>query len=153
MTPNRLVALATPLVFAPLAGAVTAWLAEHFPGIEVDQSALEGVFIAGALIALAPAAQWLHGWQKYEARQADAARDLAVEPKPTPEAMAAAGLEEEDQAESGDVEDFDDLESLADLEDLEDLEDLDDELDELDDLDDLEDDFLAEDEEPAGVGT
>ena len=147
MTPNRLVALATPLVFAPLAGAVTAWLAEHFPGIEVDQSALEGVFIAGALIALAPAAQWLHGWQKYEARQADAARDLAVEPKPTPEAMAAAGLEEE--PESGDVEDFDDLESLADLDDLADLEDL----EELDDFDELEDDFLAEDEEPAGVGT
>ena len=148
MTPNRLVALATPLVFAPLAGAVAAWLAEHFPGIEIDQSALEGIFIAGALIALAPAAQWLHGWQKFEARQADAARDLAVEPKPTPEALEAAGLEE--QAETGDVEDLDDLESLADLEDLEDLEDLD---DELDDLDDLEDDFLAEDEEPAGVGT
>jgi hypothetical protein len=141
MTPNRLVALATPLVFAPLAGAVAAWLAEHFPGIEIDQSALEAVFIAGALIALAPAAQWLHGWQKYEARQADAARDLAVEPKPTPEAFAAAGLEEE--AESGDLEDLDDLESLADLEDLEDL----------DELDELEDDFLAEDEEPAGVGT
>ena len=138
MTPNRLVALATPLVFAPLAGAVAAWLAEHFPGIEVDQSSLEAVFIAGALIALAPAAQWLHGWQKYEARQADAARDLAVEPKPTPEAFAAAGLEE--QAESGDLEDLDDLESLADLEDL-------------DELEELEDDFLAEDEEPAGVGT
>jgi len=139
MTPNRLVALATPLVFAPLAGAVAAWLAEHFPGIEIDQSSLEAVFIAGALIALAPAAQWLHGWQKYEARQADAARDLAVEPKPTPEAFTAS----DEEAELDDLEDLDDLESLADLEDLEDL----------DDLDELEDDFLAEDEEPAGVGT
>ena len=141
MTPNRLVALATPLVFAPLAGAVAAWLAEHFPGIEIDQSSLEAVFIAGALIALAPAAQWLHGWQKYEARQADAARDLAVEPKPTPEAFTASASDEE--TELDDLEDLDDLESLADLEDLEDLE----------DLDELEDDFLAEDEEPAGVGT
>jgi hypothetical protein len=138
MTPNRLVALATPLVFAPLAGAVTAWLAEHFPGIQIDQSALEAVFIAGALIALAPAAQWLHGWQKYEARQADAARDLAVEPKPTPEEFTASASDE--QVELDDLEDLDDLESLADLEDLEDLE-------------ELEDDFLAEDEQPAGVGT
>jgi hypothetical protein len=57
MSPNRIVAVATPLLFAPLAGAVSAWLAEHFPGFNVDQSSLEEIFIAGALIGLAPAAQ------------------------------------------------------------------------------------------------
>lgn len=73
MTPNRIVAFCTPLVFAPAAGAIAAWLAQHFPGIDVPSSALEEIFIAGALIALAPALQWLHGWQKYEAREAEAA--------------------------------------------------------------------------------
>jgi hypothetical protein len=71
MAPNRLVALLTPLLFAPLAGAVSAWLAKHVPGAKIDQDQLQEIFIGGALIALAPAAQWLHGWQKYEARQAE----------------------------------------------------------------------------------
>jgi hypothetical protein len=141
MSPNRVVAVATPLVFAPLAGAVTAWLAEHFPGFNVDQSSLEEIFIAGALIALAPAAQWLHGWQKFEARQADIATDVAVEAKPAPEAFTASASNE--PTELDELEDLDDLESLEDLDDLEDL----------NDLDELEDDFLAEDEEPAGVGS
>ena len=72
MSPNRIVALLTPLVFAPAAGAVSAWLATHFPGVDVSQSDIQAIFIGGALIALAPAVQWLHGWQKYEAREADA---------------------------------------------------------------------------------
>lgn len=78
MSPNRIVAVLTPLVFAPLAGACAAWLSQHFPGVDVDKDALQEIFIAGALIALAPAAQWLHGWQKYEARQGELQRDLAL---------------------------------------------------------------------------
>jgi hypothetical protein len=78
MSPNRVVALLTPLVFAPLAGALSALVASEFPGVEVSASALEEIFIAGALIALAPAAQWLHGWQKHEAREA-AREDFAHE--------------------------------------------------------------------------
>jgi hypothetical protein len=78
MSPNRIVAVLTPLVFAPLAGACAAWLSQHFPGVDVDQNAIEEIFIAGALIALAPAAQWLHGWQKYEARQGELQHDLAL---------------------------------------------------------------------------
>lgn len=126
MSPNRVVAVATPLVFAPLAGAVSAWLAEHFPGFNVDQNALEEIFIAGALIALAPAAQWLHGWQKYEAR----------------EAAAQASIEAEEPATSaaGEPDEFAELEDLAGLDDLGDL----------DDLDELED--LEEDQELAGIG-
>jgi hypothetical protein len=72
MSPNRVVALLTPLVFAPLAGAIAAWLAENFPGVEVSQSQLEGIFITGALIAFGKSAQWLHGWQKWEEREATA---------------------------------------------------------------------------------
>jgi hypothetical protein len=72
MSLNRSVAVLTPLVFAPLAGAVATWIAEHFPGVEVSQSSIEEIFIAGALIAFAKSAQWMHGWQKWEAREAAA---------------------------------------------------------------------------------
>ncbi|HET6449279.1 MAG TPA: hypothetical protein VFG31_09235 [Conexibacter sp.] len=78
MSPNRIVALLTPLVFAPLAGAAAAWISQHFPGVDVQQSDLQQIFIAGALIALAPAAQWLHGWQKHEARQGELQQQLAL---------------------------------------------------------------------------
>lgn len=147
MSPNRVVAVATPLVFAPLAGAVSAWLAAHFPGFNVDQSSLEEIFIAGALIALAPAAQWLHGWQKFEARQAEIAKDVAVESRPAPAAFTAT--ESEEEAGFEDLDDLDDLEDLEDVEGLADVE----ELDDFDNLDELEAEFLAEDEEPAGIGS
>lgn len=130
MNPNRVVAVLTPLVFAPLAGAVTAWLAEHFPGFNVDQDQLQAIFIAGALIALAPAAQWLHGWQKYEERQAESAKASVEAEHATPQAFEEA---EPDAA--------------ADLEDLAAF----DELDDLDQLDELDD--LTEDEELAGIGS
>ena len=70
MTPNRAVALLTPIVFAPLAGALSAWVATHFPGVEMPADQVQAVFIAGALIAFGKAAQWLNGWQKYEVREA-----------------------------------------------------------------------------------
>lgn len=70
MSPNRIVAILTPLVFAPLAGSIAALAAQHFPGLEISASSLEEVFIAGALIALAKGGQWLHGWQKHEQREA-----------------------------------------------------------------------------------
>jgi hypothetical protein len=100
MTPNRIVALLTPLVFAPLAGAIATWAADNLPGVQLPPGSLEEVFIAGALIALAPAAQWLHGWQKWEQREADAA--IAAE-------AADAGLEEElELPPSFEDEDFED---------------------------------------------
>lgn len=130
MNPNRVVAVLTPLVFAPLAGAVTAWLAEHFPGFNVDQDQLQAIFIAGALIALAPAAQWLHGWQKYEERQADSAKASVEAEHVTPQAF--------EEAEPGAAADLEDLAAF-------------DELDDLDQLDELDD--LTEDEELAGIGS
>jgi hypothetical protein len=78
MTPNRIVAVLTPLVFAPAAGAVAAWVAKHAPGVDLSKDELTNIFIAGALIALAPAVQWLHGWQKHEARLAQTESDVAV---------------------------------------------------------------------------
>ena len=99
MSLNRVVAILTPLVFAPLAGAAAAWLAQHIPAVNVSQADLQEVFIAGSLIALAPAAQWLHGWQKHEARQAEAEQALEL-------ANAGAAQDEDeddDPPESGGV--------------------------------------------------
>jgi hypothetical protein len=69
ISPNRLVAIATPLLFAPLAGAITAWTAKHAPGVDIDAGQLQAIFIAGATIAFAKAGLWMKGWQDYEKRQ------------------------------------------------------------------------------------
>ena len=122
MTPNRIVAILTPLVFAPVAGGIATWLAEHFPGSGVDEEDLTAIFIAGALIALAPAAQWLHGWQKWEAREADAAREAELAETETPEALVAdeePELEEEFAEEGEFPLDDEDLDDLAELDELE----------------------------------
>jgi hypothetical protein len=145
MTPNRIVAVLTPLVFAPLAGACASWLAQHFPGVDVSQSDLQAIFISGALIALAPAAQWLHGWQKYEARQADAETAVQVA---TAAATAAPTVPAGAVSTDADVEDDGDLMDLDAL-------DISDDLDELDAFgddaldDDFEDDLVADEGEPA----
>jgi hypothetical protein len=130
MSLNRVVALATPL-FAAVAGWVATWLADNVPGVSIDEGALEEIFIAGALVALAPAAQWLNGWQKYEARQAEAqqALEIANAAPPTVLAVEADG----DQSPFDEFGEFDEL----------------DELDELLDLDELDEGQLAEDGEPA----
>jgi hypothetical protein len=114
MSPNRIVALLTPLVFAPLAGAIAAWVADNAPGIEVSASALEEIFIAGALIALAPAAQWLHGWQKYESREAAAVQAAEMaDAEPVPVGLDDFEPELEEELEFED-DDFDELEDLED---------------------------------------
>ena len=133
MSPNRIVALLTPLVFAPLAGAIATWVAENFPGVEVSSSALEEIFIAGALIALAPAAQWLHGWQKWEEREANAAAAAEEADLPVAAEMAAAAdLADADLADDAlgfeDADELDAVFSEADAEDLAALEDLEDPL-------------------------
>lgn len=152
MSPNRVVAALTPLVFAPLAGAVSAWLAAHFPGIDVSPNDVEKVFIAGALIALAPAAQWLHGWQKFEARQEDHQHEVELAnalPPPAPAVeIAAENVVVDEVAEVAEPDDeLEELEELADADELDDLDDLD-ELEELEELDDEP----ADDEEPARIG-
>ena len=127
---NRVVALATPL-FAAAAGWVATWLAENVPGVSIDEGALEEIFIAGALVALAPAAQWLNGWQKHEARQAEAQQAVEIATAAPPTLVAVVPDDDEGA--------FDDLGELDELEDLEELEALDEEA-------------FAEDEEPARTG-
>jgi hypothetical protein len=133
MTPNRIVALLTPLVFAPLAGACATWLAKHFPGIQVSQSDLQSIFIAGALIALAPAVQWLHGWQKYEARESQQEHEIELANAGSTAAQALAP-----QSDLNDLDGIGDLEGLAD--------------DDLDELADGFDDELLPEDEPSLIG-
>jgi hypothetical protein len=64
--PNRTVAVLTPLVFAPLAGAISVAAAQYAPGMNVDESSITAIFIAGATIAFGKAAQWTKGWQAQE---------------------------------------------------------------------------------------
>ena len=125
MSPNRIVALLTP-GFALAAGWAATWLADNVPGMTVSADQLQAVFIAGALAVLAPAAQWLHGWQKYEERM-----------------VAADQVSSIQDAVSADSElELDDLELVADDDELDDLED---ELAEFDDV-------AVEDEEPVPAG-
>lgn len=113
MSPNRIVAMLTP-IFALAAGACATWLAEHFPTLDVPASALEEIFIAGALAVLAPALQWLYGWQKWEAREAEA--QLAAEKAEAGVPDVAVQVTTDDEA---DEEELDDLDLGADDEDLE----------------------------------
>jgi hypothetical protein len=131
LQPNRIVALLTPLVFAPLAGVIATWAAENLPGVTVPRESIEEIFIAGALIALAPAAQWLHGWQKWEQRKQDIETEAAtgfgmvIAEPPPPE-----DLGDEDYADLG-LDEFDDL----------------------DDWDEFEDTSVPEDEQPVPAGS
>jgi hypothetical protein len=138
MTPNRLVALLTPIA-APIAGYIASVLATQFPGLELPKSAVEEIFIAGSLIALAPAAQWLHGWQKWEQQQAqtEAAGAVAtVEAAAPPPTVQVDVQQDESFADQG----FEDEGFDSSFE-----------LDEFDDFDDLDDELFA-DEEPAPAG-
>jgi hypothetical protein len=136
MPPNRIVALVTP--FAALAaGACASWLAQHFPGMNIQANDLQSVFIAGAVVVLAPAIQWLHGWQKHEARQAETAQaitlgTLTAAPVQTPVPA------DSQQADVGQTDDLADLDSV-------------DGLDGLDDVGELDDELLAEDDELVGT--
>jgi acyl-CoA synthetase (AMP-forming)/AMP-acid ligase II len=137
MSPNRLVALITPLA-APLAGWIATQAATQLPGLDLPKSALEEVFIAGALIALAPAAQWLHGWQKWETQQAQT--EAAVQ-------VATVGAEAEPPTIQVDVN----QDAGSDEDEGFEVED-DFGLDEFDEFDDFDDDLLGDEEAvPAGV--
>ena len=91
ITPGRLVALLTPLIFAPLAGSISVLAARYLPGVDIDQGSLQAIFIAGATIAFGKAAIWLKGWQDWEKREADAASDVVD----LPDDHAGSGFDEE----------------------------------------------------------
>ena len=143
MSLNRIVALLTPLVFAPLAGVVSTWAASNLPGVTLPPDKVEQVFIAGALIALAPAAQWLHGWQRHEQRQHEVLATAAL----------GFGVMPVDVADMPpvDVADMPPPEEPLDLSD-EDFADVD-ALDDLDDFDEFEDTSIFEDEHSVPAGS
>jgi hypothetical protein len=91
ITPGRLVALLTPLIFAPLAGSISVLAARYLPGVDIDQGSLQAIFIAGATIAFGKAALWLKGWQDWEKREADASGDVVD----LPDDHAGSGFDEE----------------------------------------------------------
>ncbi len=68
--PNRVVVLLTPLVFAPAAGFICAYVAKKVPGVHLDSTEVTGIFIGGAAAAVIKAYKWLDGWQA-EAAAAD----------------------------------------------------------------------------------
>ena len=149
LTPNRIVAFLTPLVFAPLAGGIAAWVAENAPGVDLSQERLTNVFIAGAVVALAPALQWLHGWQKHEEREAVAQQ--AVELANIEAAAATVAQEPAGDAVVAEETDTDEDEALDALEALDDFESAE-EPDEEDEFEDSEDPLIGEEEEPARAG-
>jgi hypothetical protein len=126
MTPNRLVALLTP-VCALAAGWAATWLAKHVPGVNISADQLEPIFIAGAVAVLAPAAQWLYGWQKYEERAAQAEVVAGVaDAAPIPEAfeeLPEDELEDLPEDELGELPEdeleFDELDEIMPAEDEE----------------------------------
>ena len=144
LTPNRIVAFLTPIAFAPLAGAISAWVAENAPGLDLSEERLTSIFIAGALVALAPALQWLHGWQKYEQREAEAEQAVALA---NSEAAAAAlgGPAVELEGDADLEEDAGEDQALDELEALED------DGGEFDEFEESEDPLVG-DEEPARAG-
>ena len=130
VTPGRLVAFLTPVLFAPLAGSIAVLAARYLPGVDIDQGRLQGIFIAGATIAFGKAALWLKGWQDWEKREADAHGDVGDLPldhaevhddsglDQAPDLAEETGIEEDPIAEEdpvdGEEPDFDD----GDLDDL-----------------------------------
>ncbi len=129
---NRTVAALTPLVFAPLAGAISVAAAKYAPGVTIDEGSLEAIFIAGATIAFGNAGLWTKGWQAQEQRDADM--------------LGAAAA-----SDTGDASFADDMPhpTGAGIEDAGDLaldEELDDDFDEADDDLDLDLDFDEDDE-------
>jgi hypothetical protein len=126
---NRVVALATPL-YAVAAGWLAILLADNVPGVSIDDGALEEIFIAGALAALVPAAQWLYGWQKWEGRTAESQQAAEIA------AIASTQVAVEDETVYDEAGEFDEIDDMADF----------------DDLDELDEGLPAEDEEPAHTG-
>ena len=73
----RIVLLLTPIV-APIAGWLATQSAQHAPGLGIKEAQLNEIFLAGLGLVLAGSAQWVHGYQKHEAREAEAVREADI---------------------------------------------------------------------------
>ena len=137
MSPNRIVALITPPC-ALAAGWAASWLADNVPGLNISRENLQAVFIAGAAAVVAPALQWLYGWQKWEARQEEAITAAAQGFFPTQAPTIVAPVIEEPPDDGFDFaiedDDFDEYDDLL-------------------DVDEFEDTSVADEEEPVAAGS
>ncbi len=131
ISPNRVVTALTPLIFAPLAGAISVFAAANVPGLEIDTGQLQAVFIAGATIAFGKAALWLKGWQEFEQRDvAVATTDLEVSGFDDGDLRGdEAGTDEDDDIDGVDLGDEADFDEDLDVVGLLDEQDFDDDLD------------------------
>lgn len=101
ITPGRLVAILTPVLFAPLAGSICVLAARYLPGVDIDQGRLQAIFIAGATIAFGKAALWLKGWQDWEKRHDDAPGAAVDLPLTEGDADAGSNLPEDPDLAEG----------------------------------------------------
>ena len=131
ISPNRVVTALTPLIFAPLAGAISVFAAANVPGLEIDTGQLQAVFIAGATIAFGKAALWLKGWQEFEQRDAAVATtNLEVSGFDDGDLLGdEAGTDEDDDIDGVDLGDEADFDEDLDVVGLLDEQDFDDDLD------------------------
>jgi hypothetical protein len=80
MPPNRIVAVATPLV-APLAAAFAAWLSQNVPGIDIPAATMEEIFFVVLGVVAALALQFNHNRFKWDVEEQRAtAASEAIEP-------------------------------------------------------------------------
>ena len=108
MPPNRMVALLTPVVALAAGGAAT-WLAENL-GVDVQAEEVQAIFVAALVAVLAPAAQWLHGSQKFERQQSELEQlalqaDTKAAEQATEVEMEAAAGAYEDEGDDGEYDD------------------------------------------------
>ena len=68
MSPNRIVALATPVV-APLAGAFAAWLSQTVPGVDIPADTMEEIFFVVLGVVAALALQFNHNRFKWDVEE------------------------------------------------------------------------------------
>ena len=122
MTPNRIVAMLTP-VLALAAGAASTWLADNVSGLEIEAAQLEAIFVAGLAAVLAPAAQFLYGGQKYERHEQELEREALAADREAAERAALddvyAAVDEYDEYDEYD-DDYDDYDEYDEDEDEDD---------------------------------
>ena len=114
MPPNRIVALFAPFI-ALAAGVAATWLTNHVSGLDVSPGQLEAIFIATLTAVLAPAAQWLHGSQKFARIEAELERAALDADRRATELVLAEPYEPDDDYDDYEADDLgDDYEAARD---------------------------------------
>jgi hypothetical protein len=95
LPPNRIVVLLGGLLTA-VSATVSAWLAAHFPGLDLGAPEIAGVLGAAALITIRLLDRWLDQWQRNEPIDFEGdIEDLADDLDPLPPGLrrAVVGVE------------------------------------------------------------